>query len=135
MSVLGTIIDEQENPCCRQAIDDAIEHRLSFSIDPVKILDHDDQRLPLTLAQLDAFDHIQNPLAPLTRIESLPLGIAYVDIEQRQDDGNRRLERFVERKQFASNLLANFARVVTTVDLKIGFEQIDGWKIGCSLAV
>ncbi len=98
MPVLGTVVDEQENPCRRQAIDEAVEHRLGFRIDPVKILDNNDQRLQLTLAQLDSLDHIENPLAPLTWVKSLPLQIVNRDIEEREDDRNRRLESFVERQ-------------------------------------
>ena len=58
MSILRTIIDEQENPCCWQAIDEAVENPLGFRIDPVQILDHNDQRLQLTLAQQQTLDRL-----------------------------------------------------------------------------
>jgi len=47
----GSSLDEKQNPSRRQALDQTVEHVLRLGVDPVEILEHNEQRLDLTLAQ------------------------------------------------------------------------------------
>ena len=49
--VLGAVVDQQEQAGGWQALHQAIEERLGLRIDPVQVLEHQQERLFLTLAQ------------------------------------------------------------------------------------
>ena len=56
-----------------QALDEAVEQGLGLAVDPVQILEDDDQRLDLALAQQQALGRVERLLAPLERIELIGL--------------------------------------------------------------
>jgi hypothetical protein len=60
MLVLGTVIYEQEHTCGRQAFNQTVQHRLSFRIDPMKILEYKQQRLDLTFSKQQSLDSINS---------------------------------------------------------------------------
>ena len=72
MLVFRTIVDQQEQPARRQTFHQAVQHRLGLRIDPVQILEYQDQRLHLALAKQQPFDGVESPLTALGRIECLP---------------------------------------------------------------
>ena len=65
----------------------AVEQRLGLGVDPVQILEHQQQRLHLALAKQQALEGVEGPLAPLRRVERLPRGVVDRDVEQRQSGG------------------------------------------------
>ena len=67
--VLGTIVDQQQEAGGRQALDQAVEQGLGLRINPVQILEHQQQRLLLGLAQEHALEGVERALAPLGWIE------------------------------------------------------------------
>jgi hypothetical protein len=48
--VLGPIVDDEKEPGRRQALDHAIEEGLRLRVDPLKILDDEQERLDLALS-------------------------------------------------------------------------------------
>ena len=56
--VLGTVVDQEKYPGRREALDEAVEKCLSLRVDPVKVLEHQEQRLSLALAKEEALDGI-----------------------------------------------------------------------------
>jgi hypothetical protein len=52
--VLGTVVDQEEYPGRREALDETIKKRLSLRVDPVKILEYQEQRLSLALPKQEA---------------------------------------------------------------------------------
>ena len=73
MLVLRPVVDQEEQPRGRQALDQAVQERLRLGVDPVQILEDHEQRLHLALAEQQALDGVEGPLAALRRIEGLPL--------------------------------------------------------------
>src|SRR5262249_57021017 len=65
--ILGPVIDEQQQTCRWQTFDQVVEQRLGLGIDPVEILEQDQERLYLALAQEQSLDAIERPLASLLR--------------------------------------------------------------------
>ena len=72
--VLGAVVDQQQQPGGGQALDQAVEQRLGLGIDPVQVLEDEEQRLHLAFAQQQALEGLQGALAALRGIEGLPLG-------------------------------------------------------------
>ena len=50
MLVLRTVVDQEQQPGRRQALDQAVEQRLRLGIDPVQVLAHQAQGLHLAFA-------------------------------------------------------------------------------------
>jgi hypothetical protein len=49
--VLRAVIDQQQKAYGAQAVHDSVERGLGLAIDPVQVLEHDQQRLHLGFAQ------------------------------------------------------------------------------------
>ena len=117
MLILGTIVDQEAEPGCREALDQGVEERLSLGVNPVEILDHEEQRLDLSLVEPEPLDRVEYPLAPLGGIEGLPGAVLAGHIEQGEERVGARRQRGVEREEPTPNLLANLRWVVAVLDL------------------
>ena len=82
MPVLGAVVDEEKQPRGRHALDEAVQERLGLAVDPVEVLEEDEQGLDLALANQQALDRIERLLSALGRIESIPRGIARRDRQE-----------------------------------------------------
>jgi hypothetical protein len=69
MLVLRPVVDQQQEPGRRQAVDQAVEEGLSLGIDPVQVLEDQQQGLPLAVAQEEALEPVERALTALGRIE------------------------------------------------------------------
>ena len=68
-AILRAVVDEQQEARRGQAVDQAIEQRLGLGVDPVQVLEDQQQRLHLALAQQQPLDRVERLLAPLGRVE------------------------------------------------------------------
>ena len=68
-----------------QAVDEAIEQRLRLGIDPVEVLEHEDDRLDLCLVQHQPLADAEDALAALRGIHALPLQVVVGDVQERED--------------------------------------------------
>jgi hypothetical protein len=117
MRVLGAVVDEEEHPGRRQALDQIVQDGLGLAVDPVEVLQDDEQRLDLALADEEVLDRLQDPLTALWRVSRQPRGVVHRHVQQRQDCGHRGLKALVQRQELASDLLADSPRVVLVLDL------------------
>ena len=101
----------------------------------MQVLEEDDQRLALALANQQALDHIERLLSALGRIESIPRGVARRDREQPQHRGQIGLQGSIEGQGLPGNLLTNPAGVVPRLDLEVGPEQLDDSREPRGLAI
>ena len=85
MTILGAIVDEQEDAFRRERVDQAAEERLSLEIDPVKVLDNHAHWPSATLSKQEALRSIHHAGAALRRVESLPNGIINRHIEEGEE--------------------------------------------------
>jgi hypothetical protein len=60
--VLEPVVDQKQDAIRRQALDEALEQRLRVGVDPVEVLEDEEQGLRLALAQEDAPDRVEDPL-------------------------------------------------------------------------
>jgi len=107
VAVLGPVVHQQQHARRRQAVDERVEKRLGLGVDPVQVLEHDDERLHRALAQEEPLDPVERALAPPRGLERLPLGIVHGHVEEPEERRQGRLERAVERQQLARHLLVS----------------------------
>ena len=81
--ILGSVVDQEQEPGGRQALDQAIEQGLGFGIDPVQILKHQQQRLHLAFAQQQTLERLQDALAALRGLELQKGAIVRQGVQQR----------------------------------------------------
>src|SRR5262249_34082217 len=81
MLILGAIVDQEAEPGRREALDEAIQKRLGLGIEPLEVLEHDEQGLGLSFPEHEPPDRLEGALAPLGRIESLPGVVVRGDVE------------------------------------------------------
>jgi hypothetical protein len=133
--VLGAVVDEQQEPGCRQALDQAVEDGLRLRVDPVEVLDDHEERLDLALPQEESLQGVDRALPPLWWGEGLPCAVFDRYVEERQDRRQRRLEGVVEREELRRDLLPDRAGFVLVTHLKVVAEEVHHRKVGRGRAV
>ena len=78
----------------------------------MQILEHEHQRLHLTLTDQEALQGVQGTPPPTSRVERLPRLVVHREIEQGQERWHGELERRVECEELARHLLADGAPVI-----------------------
>src|SRR5262249_51497864 len=133
--ILGTIVDQKAESRGRKALDEAVEERLRLGIDPLEVLENEEQGLDLGFPEHEPPDRLEGALTPLRRIERLPGPVVDGHIEQREKRRETRLERRVEPEEPRRHLLANRRRVVAVLDAEVRLEELDHRQIRSRLAV
>jgi hypothetical protein len=85
--VLGAVVDEQEHAGGGQAVDQAVEDRLRLGVDPVQVLEDQEQRLHLALAQQLALDGLESALTAKRAI--IPSPITWLTVPSPPGAGRR----------------------------------------------
>ena len=85
--VLRAIVDQQQQPGGGQALDQAVEQGLGLGVDPVQILEHQQQRLHLAFAQQHALQGVERAPAPLRRVQRQKRAVLRQGVQERQQGG------------------------------------------------
>jgi hypothetical protein len=72
VGVLRTVVHQQQDAGGRQRLHQPIQQRLGLGVDPVQILEHQQQRLLPALAQQQPADRLQGGTTPTGRVERGP---------------------------------------------------------------
>src|SRR4029453_11936638 len=123
--VFGPVVHEQQQARRAEAVDQAVEERLGLAVDPVEILEDQEEGLLAGFPEQQPPYGVERALAALARVKGLPRGIVHGHVEQGQQRRQRRLERAIEREQLARHLLAALAEVVPLLDLEVALEEVD----------
>ena len=135
VAIFGPVVDEQDDAGCRQALNKTVQERLSLGVDPVQILEHQEQRLDLALAEQQALDGVEGSLAAVGGAQLAPLRRVVCDVEEPEERWKERPQRLVQGQELSRNLLADRPRSITLVDLEVRPQQLNDRKIGRRLAV
>jgi hypothetical protein len=73
--VLRPVVDQQQEPGGGEALDQALQEGLGLGVDPVEVLEHNQERLHLALAEQEALESVHGALATLRRVLRLPLRV------------------------------------------------------------
>jgi hypothetical protein len=95
----------------------------------MEVLKNEQERLDAALGKEQAFYRVERPMAALTRVTRLPLGIIDWDLEQSQEGWKRRLKSAIQRHELSGDFLTDVALIVTITDLKIRLEQVDDRQV------
>ena len=132
--VLRAVVDQQQEPGRRQALDQAVEQGLGLGIDPVQVLEDQEQRLRLAFAQEQPLERVQGALAALRRIEGRNgLSLRQARPAAPAAPGASVLERLVQRQQLPGDLGSRMVRASSPSSMPaIALEQVDapgnrGW--------
>ena len=123
--VFGSIVHQEQYTRGGQTLHEAVQEGLRLGIDPVQVLEHQQQRLDLALTYEQPLDTVEHLLAALRGVQALPLGIIDGHVEEPEKCRKAGLERTVQREQLARRLLPDLARVVAHLDLEVGPQEID----------
>ena len=135
MLVLGAIVHEQEDGRCGHAVEEAVEDGLSLAVDPVEVLEDQDQRLHPALAEEERLDGLVGPAAPVGRVQGAEGAVLGQSVEQSADGRDRVLQGPVEHQHFAAHLFRDGAGVVARLGAEVRLEEIDHRKVRRRLAV
>src|SRR4029450_2422543 len=98
-------------------------------IDPVKVLDHQDQGLRQAQADEQTLDPVEHPLPALGRVEFAPRPVTDGNVQDRHQGRERTAERLVELGDFADDLRMNVTRVIAILDLEESSQKLEQGKI------
>jgi hypothetical protein len=121
--VLGTAIDQQTDARGSHPLDEGVEKRLGFSVRPVQVLEHDQQRLVLAFPEEHASSGLIDLQPALGGIERRPMRILDRDIEEREDRRHELGEARIEGEEPIGHLVADRRGIVAIVDVKVRLEE------------
>ena len=101
--ILGAVVDQQQHPGGRQALDQHIEHGLRLGVDPVQVFKHQEQRLHLAFAQQDALQRLQGAAPPLQGVQGQERTVGGQGFEQGQHGRHGVLEGVIQRQDLPSD--------------------------------
>src|SRR5262245_41703767 len=74
-------------------------------------------------------DCVDDTLATLPRIDRLPGGVVFRDVEQSKQRWQCWLKGFVQSEQLVRHLVADLARVIPVLNLEVALEEVDHWQV------
>ena len=123
--VLGAVVHQEQEPGRRQALDQAIEQGLGLGINPVQILEDQQQRLHLAFAQQHPFEAVERALAALRRVEGAETGCPPAGRPAAPAGRERVLEGLIQRQHLPGHL-ARMVRASSRSSIwTVALEQVD----------
>src|SRR5262245_38039629 len=98
MLVLRTVIDQEQDANRGQALDEAVQQRLGFAVNPVQVLKNQEHRLCLTFPQEHARQRLERALTALRRIELEKRMVLGEDLQEGQQGRYGVLQCRIERQ-------------------------------------
>ena len=135
MLVLRPIVHQQQQAGRGQALDEAIEEGLCLGINPVQILEHQQQGLHLTFAQQHPLEPIERALAAMHRVQVHKGAVVRQGIQEPQQRREGVLERLVEGEHLSRDPGPDGAGVIAVVHMAVALQQVHDGEVGRRLAV
>ena len=135
MLVLGAIVDQEQHAGCGEALNQTVQESLGLSVDPVQVLEDQEQGLDLTLPEEQALDGLQGALAALWWIEGLPRLILDGHVQERQEGWEGWPKGCVQCQGASDEPLTDTPLVIALLDLEVAPEQVADGEVGRGLAV
>ena len=109
--ILAPVRDEQQQARAGQALDQAVQQRLGLGVDPVQVLDEQEQGAARGLPAAAAVSRASRVRwRRCAGSSALPRGVVHRHLEQGEQRRQRRLQRGVQGQQLARHLLADLAQ-------------------------
>ena len=133
--VLGTIAHEAEQTRRSERLDQAVEQGLRLAVDPVEILEDQEERLLARLPHHQSLYGVEGALAPLWRVQGAPRSIVDGHVEQGQEGGERGLQCAIQGEELARDPLADGARIIPVLNREVALEEVDDGAVAHRLTV
>src|SRR6516164_6449262 len=101
MPILGPVVNQQQDAGVGNRIGQQVEHGLRLRVDPMEILENDDERLLEALADENALEPLLGAPPPNLRIHAGHGVVAVLESEQCKEIGDYVFQRTVELQQLA----------------------------------
>ena len=131
MMIFGTVVDEHQQARAANAFGHQIEQALGGTVNPMKVLENDDERLVEAFAQEDALDSLEREAPPRMRVHAGErtvvrfCRVAVLETEQRDEKRQGIFQRAIEHQDFAADFFTAAAAIVAGGDREIVVEQFD----------
>ena len=135
MRVFGPIVHQHEQFRVGGRVREQVEQRLALVVEPMQVLDHQNERAPLKLLEEQAHDGIERAGLAELRVHARQPLLVVGDFEQCVEIGEAALQVRIETRDEARDLLAARDCAVFRRDVEIGVQQLDDRHIGRALAV
>ena len=122
MLVFRSIIDEGQQLGGAEALHEAVQQRLRVAVDPVEVLEDQQQRLCLAFPDEQSLDDLDGSLPTLGRVERLPPGIVHRHVEEGEQRRVQRFEPRIEPGDPADDLRPDLLGIVPIIDLEVALE-------------
>src|SRR5262245_34171238 len=129
MLVLWPVADQEQDPRRAQVVDEAVEKRLAFGVDPVEILEDNDHGMDTALLKQQQPYRLQSAPTSLIGVEPVPTGIVHRNVEDPEARRHERVEGNPERCQLAGDLFTRFERRLVLGHLEVSAEELDHWQV------
>jgi hypothetical protein len=129
MLIVRTIVHEQQHPRGGEAIDEAVENRLGFRVDPVQVLDDQAERLRQARGQEHPPDGVVRSPPALPRIHIAERIVVRQHPQQVQNRRAHRMRIGVGRHR-RRDALSHLGRRVEVLDVTQAPEQLDEREVG-----
>jgi hypothetical protein len=133
--ILAPVRDEQQQARAGQALDQTVQQCLGLAVDPMQVLDEQEQGALARFPQQQPFHGVERALAPLRRLERLPRGVVLRHLEQGEQRRQRRLQRGVQGEHLARHLVADLAEPVLVLQREVPLEEVNHRPVAHRLAV
>src|SRR5262249_11030968 len=80
--VLGSVVGQEQDTGGGQTLHETVEQRLGLGVDPVEVLEDQEQGLDLALAKKQALDRLDGWPSAMRRVERLPLLVVARDVDE-----------------------------------------------------
>jgi len=135
MAVLGAVVDQEQDAGVCDRVGEQIKQKLSFRIDPVQVLEDQDQRLVEAFAQQDAFERIMRAPPPNLRVHLSQWIFGFLDSKQRKDVRQRVFQRMIQFQYLSDDFLAPLPRIILGNDSQVVAQKFDYRQICRGLAM
>ena len=134
--VLRAVVDQEQEPGRRQALDQAVEQGLRLGIDPVQILEDQQQRLHLAFAQQHALERRRGCAGGAAADRACRNGLSSGRASSSASSAGRVSWRASSSVSTCPVTLARMVRASSRVlDMAVALEQVDDREVGRGLAV
>ena len=135
MLVLRPAVDEHGQAPGGEALGETVDDGFRLSIDPVEVLDDEEDGPDLALAAQQPPDRLSGLLPPLRRVQVPPPGVLHRHLQQGQDRRDDLGEAWIEPEEVPGDGVAEPAVVVALVDPEVASEQTPHREVRRSGAV
>ena len=134
--VLGSEVDEQQQPRRGDAVQQHFEECLGFGVDPVQILEDQAERLLLRLPDQEPLERIDHGAPALRGREVRPGVAAQPHAQNPEKEGGLRQQLLLgESRQLGDDLVPHPRFVIAGMDVEIAGQEVDQRQIRGGLAI